>query len=548
MSLFAQDIIPVPEETARVARIAFPNDNVYMKMRDELGVLYQDSDFAPLFSDRGRPAEAPGRLNLVLVIQHAEGLTDRQVAEAVRGRIDLKYALGLELTDPGFDYSILSEYRDRLIEGEVESKLLDDMLEKFQARGWVKARGKQRTDSTHILAATRKLNRLECVGETMRQALNDLTIVAPEWLLQQVTSDWFDLYGPRFEQYRLPKQKTEQETLQQRIGADGYQLLSAIYADQAPDWLREMPAVQILRQVWVQQYCIQESQIRWRTQKELPPNKLLIQSPYDIQARNRTKRSLNWTGYAVHLTETCDQSTPNVITHVETTPATTGDVNVTETIHTALAEKDLLPSEHFVDMAYVKAENLVSSRAEHDIDLVGPVHPDTSWQARTEHGYDISCFAVDWETETVTCPQGKVSQSWGSTKGESSPKVIRVRFNPEDCAGCAARSQCSKAQKSPRALTLRPQAQHETLQAVRQYQTTGEFRQRHKVRAGVEGTVSQGTRAFGLRRSRYIGLPKTHLQHILTAVAMNLTRLIAWLEGTPRARTRQSRFAALGCV
>ncbi len=548
MSLFAQDIIPVSEETARVARAAFPKGNVYMKMRDELGVLYKDSDFAPLFSDRGRPAEAPGRLNLVLVIQHAEGLTDRQVAEAVRSRIDLKYTLGLELTDSGFDYSVLSEYRDRLIEGKVENKLLDDMLEKFQASGWVKARGKQRTDSTHILAAIRKLNRLECVGETMRRALNDLTIVAPEWLRQQVSSDWFDLYGSRFEQYRLPKQKTEQEALQQRIGADGYQLLSAIYTNQAPEWLREVPAVQVLRQVWVQQYYIQESQIRWRTQKELPPNSLLIQSPYDIQARNRTKRSLNWTGYAVHLTETCDQSTPNVITHVETTPATIGDVNVTETIHTALSEKGLLPSEHFVDMAYVKAKNLVSSRTEHDIDLVGPVHPDTSWQARTEQGYDLSCFAVDWEAETVTCPQGKDSKSWRLAKGESSQKVIQVRFHIEDCAACAARGQCSKAQKSPRTLTLRPQVQHEALQAVRHYQTTEEFRQRHKVRAGVEGTVSQGTRAFGLRRSRYIGLPKTHLQHILTAVAMNLTRLSAWLEGTPRAQTRQSRFAALGCV
>jgi transposase len=160
MSLFPQEFILVPEETARVARKAFPKGNVYMRMRDELGVLYKDSDFAPLFSTQGRPAEAPARLNLVLIIQYAEGLTDRQVAEAVRGRIDLKYTLGMELTDPGFDASILSEYRDRLIEGGMESKLLDDMLEQFQARGWLKARGQQRIDSTHVLAATRKLNRL----------------------------------------------------------------------------------------------------------------------------------------------------------------------------------------------------------------------------------------------------------------------------------------------------------------------------------------------------------------------------------------------------
>lgn len=547
MSLFAQEFIPVPEETARVARAAFPKGNVYMKMRDELGMLYKDSDFAPLFSTQGRPAEAPGRLNLVLVVQHAEGLTDRQVAEAVRGRIDLKYALGLELTDPGFDYSVLSEYRDRLIAGGVESDLLDDMLEKFQERGWLKARGRQRTDSTHVLAAIRQLNRLECVGETIRCALNDLAIVAPDWLREQITPDWFDRYGPRFEQYRLPKEKAERQALGERIGADGYQLLLAIYAEDAPVWLREVAAIQILRQVWVQQYYVQEDQVHWRTKKGegLPPHKLLIVSPYDIQARNRTKRSLNWTGYAVHLTETCDPNTPNVITHVETTPATTGDVRMTASIHTALAEKGLLPSEHFVDAGYVDADHLVTSHTEHEIDLCGPVQPDASWQGRAGQGFDLACFAIDWQAQTVTCPQGRVSQYWHARQDEVGQDCIEVRFNLADCARCAARSRCTKSRKYPRTLKLKAQAPHEALQAARQRQTTEEFKQRYKIRAGIEGTISQGTRAFDLRRSRYIGLPKTHLHHVLTAVAMNLARVTAWLEETPKARTRQSRFAAL---
>lgn len=545
MSLKIQDIIPAPEETARVARAAFPKGNVYMAMRDELGALYQDSEFAPLFSHRGRPAESPGRLVFVLIVQHVEGLTDRQVADAVRGRIDLKYALDLELTDPGFDYSVLSEFRDRIIEGGVEQRLLDDMLEKFKARGWVKARGKQRTDSTHVLAAIRQLNRLECVGETMRRVLNDLAAVAPEWLVGQVTADWFDLYGPRFEQYRLPKEKTDRQALAERIGADGCHLLSAIDADHAPEWLREIPAVQILRQVWNQQYDIRENQVRWRARKELPTNQQLIESPYDVQARNRSKRSLNWTGYMVHITEDCDSDTPNVITHVETTPATTGDVRVTETIHSALAEKELLPSEHFVDMNYTEAQNLVSSRAEHDIDLVGPVQLDSSWQARAQQGYDIACFVVDWEAQIVTCPQGKLSRTWCPGKGDGNHDVIWVRFNQHDCANCAQRNQCTKAKTDPRTLALRPRLQHQALQVTRQYQTTEEFKQRYNIRAGIEGTISQGVRSFDLRRSRYIGLAKTHLQHILTAAAMNLTRMFAWLEKIPRARTRQSRFAAL---
>ena len=179
MSLPAQSAFGVPEETARVARASFPQGNPYMRMRDAMGPLYQDSDYAPLFSDLGRPGVSPGELNLVCVMQYAEGLTDRQAADAVRGRIDWKYALGKKLTDPGFDYSVLSEYRDRLSQGGLEARLLDDMLAQFQAQGLVKAGGRQRTDSTHVLAAIRVLNRLECVGETMRQALEALAVAAP---------------------------------------------------------------------------------------------------------------------------------------------------------------------------------------------------------------------------------------------------------------------------------------------------------------------------------------------------------------------------------
>src|SRR5262245_26584709 len=174
MSLHPQPIDPVPAETARVARAAFPRGNVYLRMRDELGSLYTDEEFAALFPPRGQPAAAPWRLALTLVMQYAEGLSDRQAADAVRGRLDWKYALGLELTDPGWDASVLSEFRARLVAGGAELLLLDAMLARFTAAGLLKARGRQRTDSTHVLAAIRWLNRLECVGETLRHALNAL--------------------------------------------------------------------------------------------------------------------------------------------------------------------------------------------------------------------------------------------------------------------------------------------------------------------------------------------------------------------------------------
>jgi len=217
---------------------------------------------------------------------------------------------------------------------------------------------------------------------------------------------------------------------------------------------------------------------------------------------------------------------------------------MTTPIHQALQEKDLLPGEHLVDAGYVDAENLVSSGSEYGVDLCSPAQPDPSWQSKDQSAFDVACFAIDWEAQQVICPQGKVSRSWYSRTEQGLP-VIQVRFSTTDCTGCTARSQCTRAQTSARVLTFKPKVQHEALQAARQRQKTPAFKERYKTRAGVEGTISQGTRAFGLRRSRYIGLAKTHLQHILTAAAINLTRAVAHQMGFPKAQTRVSPFAAL---
>jgi len=287
-----------------------------------------------------------------------------------------------------------------------------------------------------------------------------------------------------------------------------------------------------------------DGKLTWRAAKDMPPNSQRIESPYDVDARNKTKRSTNWTGYTVHVTETCDQETPNLITHVETTPASTNEVEMTTTIHEALQEKDLLPSEHLVDAGYVDAKNLVNSNDEYDMDLCGPAPPDPSWQSKDESAFDVACFEIDWEAQQVICPQGKVSRSW-YTRTEKGLPVIQVRFSTTDCSVCKARSRCTHAKTSARVLTFKSKAQHEALQAARQRQKTAAFKERYKTRAGVEGTISQGTRAFGLRRARYIGLPKTHLQHILIAAAINLTRAVSHRMGIPKAPTRVSHFAAL---
>jgi transposase len=264
MSLHPQEPPSVPEETNRVARAAFPKGSLCLQIADELGSIYTDDQFSALFPRRGKHAEAPGRLALATVLQFVEGLSDRQAADAVRGRIDWKYALGLSLIDPGFDHTVLSEFRSRLIKGGAERQLLDTLLQRLRDQGLVKAKGRQRTDSTHVLAAVRGLNRLERVGETARAALNELAVVAPDWLQALAPPAWYERYSRRVENYRLPKAEKERLELAATIGADGDQLLAAIDAAVEQPWLAQLPTIQVLREVWTAQYIKADGQLRWR--------------------------------------------------------------------------------------------------------------------------------------------------------------------------------------------------------------------------------------------------------------------------------------------
>jgi len=543
MSLPPRTIAPVPEETAQVARAAFPKGNGYMQMRDELGNIYSDDGFADLYPQDGQPAVRPWRLALVTVMQFAENLSDRQAADAVRDRIAWKYALSLKLTDPGFDYSVLSEFRQRLLAHDAGQRLLDEMLAVFKTKGYVKAGGQQRSDSTHVLAAVRELNRLENVGTTLRHALNSLAIVAPDWLEAQVSVDWFDRYGPRFEQYRLPKRRSEQLELAETIGQDGLHILTAINTAADRPWLRDIPAVETLRQVWVQQFWCNHDQVHLRDVQDMPPVGAWIRSPFDVEARYCTKRQTGWVGYKVHFTETCAADEPSLITQITTTVATVQDCQVTSEIQDRLADLDLLPSEQLVDAGYVDAERLLYSQSKHEIDLVGPAGQDTTWQAQAEDGLDQTCFTIDWDRQQAICPAGQSSVAWLNARSPRDTPVIRVNFAPEQCQSCALRSRCTKGKR--RGLTLRPREQYQVLQAARQREQTSAFKEKYRKRAGVEGTISQADRIGGLRRSRYRGLEKTHLQNVAIASAVNLSRILNWLNDVPPASTRKSRFAKL---
>lgn len=534
----------IPEETVRIAKKAFRKGNPHIRLRDELGILYEDNEFATLFSSQGKPAASPGYLAMVTAMQYMEGVSDRQAADNVRGRIDWKYALGLPLDDAGFDASILSEFRSRLIAGNVEMRLLERLLEICQAHNLLTARGQQRTDSSHVLGAVREINRLELVAETLRHALNSLASTVPAWLAGQVPASWFDAYGARLDAYRFPESKSARQELAETIGRDGYALWQMVQHADAPAWLPELPAVEILRRIWVQNFYLEGAQVRLRSAENGPPGALRIQSPYDVEVRYSRKRQTEWVGYKVHLTETCEPELPHLITHVHTTPSSEPDQNAIKPIHQALADKQLLPATHIVDTGYIDAENLADSQVDHQVDLVGPAPPDTSWQAQSPTAFDLSTFAVDWDAQTVTCPAGAQSRVWSISQDRSHP-VIHVQFHKTTCLACPFRTQCTTASKGPRTLKLRVKAEHIALQDARQRQTLPAFKQLYSTRAGVEGTISLGARSFDLRRARYIGLAKTHLQQLCSAIAINLSRLAAWFQGHTVATTRISAFASL---
>ena len=541
MSLHPQRLPEIPEETARIARILFPKGNLYMWLRDELGAIYNDEQFISLYPNVGQLAEQPWRLAIVSVIQYMENYTDRQVAEAVKTRIDLKYALSLELTDLGFDFSVLSEFRNRLIKGGLEEGILTALLSICREREYLQERGKQRTDSTHIEAAIRTMNRIECAGETLRAALNSLAVVVPDWLREHVPQEWYDRYEKRMEDFRMPKEASKRTALVEQIGQDGFHLLEWVRQADAPIWLKEIPAVEILRQVWIQQFCVQEGRISWRSHENIPPASRLISSPYDTQAHLSVKRDTVWTGYKAHLTETCDDGLPHLITHVETTQ----DMEMTPVIHQKLEQKQLLPETHLMDTGYVDGEHLVTSQKKYGVEFIGPVAINGSWQAKESQGFDNSHFLIDWEKQEVTCPQGNTSQKWDVRQNKAGSAVVYARFDKKDCLACPVRSQCTRSAQGPRQILFHQQECHEAIQATRECQTTKEFKDRYAKRAGIEGTISQGVRAFDLRVSRYIGIEKTHLQHLLIATAINVVRLFQWCMGDTPSQPRISRFAAL---
>ncbi len=451
--LRSQAIEAIPTNTARIAKAAFRKGTTVMRLRDAFGTLFKDEDFAALFPATGQPALALWRLALVTIFQFLENLTDQQAADAVRGRVDWKYALSLEFEDAGFDFSVLSEFRDRLVEGGSEQLLVDKLLEHFKAKGLIKERGKQRTDSTFALANIRVMNRVELVGETLRTALNEIAEVEPDWLRNFVPDAWFERYSHRVEEYRLPKSKTARDAYLLTVGEDGFALLNAI-SHAASEKLKELDKVETLKAVWERHYERKGERVRWRASAELSRAAHAIESPYGPEAKYSTKRGHEWVGYKVHVTESCDEDHPRLLVSVLTTPATQQDVSTTLSVHQALANKHHLPGEHLVVAGYIDADLLVEVNRDYSMQLIGPPRGAKGWQTKESGALTVYDFDIDWEREQVSCPAGKTSAYWKAYQrgGRYPQDLIKVRFATADCGACPLRVCCTRSPKQPRSL------------------------------------------------------------------------------------------------
>jgi transposase len=516
---------PAPEVAAAV-RAAYRRREppLPVVVRDRLGELFPDAEFAPGFGTRGRPGWSPGRLALVTVLQMAENLTDRQAADAVRDKISWKYALGLSLDDEGFDPSVLSEFRTRVVEHGLEQRVLDLLLDALKTEGLVGAGGKQRTDSTHVISAVRDLNRLELAGESVRACLEAVAAVAPGWLPSVIDiADWGRRYGARVDTWRLPTSKTKRAELAAAYGADAVALLRAVYHAGAPPWLRELPAVEVLRRVLVQNYVITTNaqgreviKAREADTEGLPPGSTRLSSPYDLDARCAAKGDdLYWNGYQVHVTETCEPphptpagqdrasgdagrrdtdggERPNIITGVATTDATVPDAAMTEPIHAALAGRELLPAEHYLDSGYPSAALVVDSLHRWGVTLVTPLLADTSRQAKQAAGYDRAAFTIDFDTQQATCPQGQRSTWWNPVTQRGTDAIV-IKFAAATCRGCPVRERCTRSSSTRvgRQLTVPPREVHDAQLAARAAQDTPDWQADYARRAGVEGTIRQ---------------------------------------------------------
>lgn len=537
MSLKPQPARPMPEDLGRLGAILLPADSPYRWIGDHLYAQYDNAAFADLYHAEGKPGIQPVDLLFVLAFQALEDLGDRAAAAAVRLRLDWKYALHLPLDYAGFDFSVLSDFRTRLVAHAASARLFDQLLAQLRQQGLLARRGRQRTDSLAILTRVRLLTRLELVVETLRLALRALLAADPTWVRATVPPTWEAQYGTRCVTERLSD--TERTRLHTEIGRDGQWLLSRLAAATTPANLTTLPDVTTLRTVWTQQFELREEQLVFRDLRGYD-GVTQIQTPHDPEARWSKKGDQTWVGDKLQFTETDDDELPQLITDIALTSSVEGDTTALAAIAERQAGREVLPGQRFVDQGYVSGATLTAA-ARRGEDLIGPASTaDPSPQARMVDGLTQAQFQIDLDQQVATCPAGATAQGRVQRDG-----TIRFTFDDDRCGGCALRPRCCSG-RGGRRLTTSPG--HAALVAARARQQTDAFKEAYRAhRGGVEGGLSALVRGHGMRVNRYIGRAKNHLRALFVGAAVNLRRAARWLAGKrPQVRRQGLGLASAG--
>jgi transposase len=547
MSLKAQPMCPIPEDTFLVGQQLLAEDDLYRIIGEQYAELVKDEDFAGVYSHTGQPGYSPARLSLVTVLQAMEHLSDRGAKHMVRTRIDWKYALHLPLTDQGFDASVLSEFRARLVAGKAERKFFEALLEKLKEKGLLKGRGMQRSDSLQVVAAVRDLNRLELVMETLRVALESLCKANVEWVREKVPSDWFERYGEWIESERLVKEsggkgKGETERLLKQTGKDGFWLLEQLDEEKE---LRELEEVKRLEKVWRQQYRQEESEsgatsIEMQTKESRRAEGVdseIIVTPHDEEARYSEKRGEGSTGYKLHLTEVAEEEAPALITDVEIVGGQEYDGAALEGIHQRLKERGLLPEEHLADGGYVNGNTIAESQ-KREVQLTGPVQ---EAPACTEGNcLSLEHFQFDFEQQKAICPMGRESIHWVKMlRRDRGREAFLIYWEKQQCLSCRLAPPSLLNQERGRKVQI--STHYQIIVKRRAEQQNKEFKNKYRRRSGVEATLSTLVRGYAGRRTPYRGRGKTRAHYLRIASAMNLKRAIAWERGERPQRKRVVR-------
>jgi transposase len=449
--------------------------------------------FAPLYSERGRGAISPLLLALVTVFQMLEKVPDRAAARYVVTRFDWKYALHLPLGYTGFHFTDLSAFRERLLQHGQERWLFDYLIEQLKARGLLKARGKVRTDATHVVALMNRLSQLELVRESLRTTLEALDEVAPDWVSEMVPEAFSESYAQRQNDYRLSERQIMEQL--RRAGHDGYWLLAQIDRG-ASAVVRALSEVQVLRTVLEQQFP--QGPEQGPTAKR-PGGRGVIETPHEPQVRGGKKGSKSWLGYKAQVTESCDEELPPLIVDVEATEAMEYDGAALPAVQERLAQRGLRPTEQYVDQNYTSGENLAHS-AQQGIRLMGRPQEDHG----APEGYRQADFQIDEERREARCPHGQRNVVWSEQPaGEGLLPRVQIRFAGSTCRACPAFGQCTRSPQG-RAVVLNPY--RAWIRAGREQARTEAFRLAFRRRSPIEGTLSELVRGHGLRFSRYRGL------------------------------------------